>query len=205
MPLSQTRTIQKLRYLTDPLPDDVLVAGPISLTLFASIDQEDTNWIVIIKDVGPDPSIRSARDGEQFIPSNIPEIELTRGWLKASHRTIDRARSKPWKPWHKLTREAQIPVTPGEINEYQIQILATANLFKKGHRICLEIACLDVPTGVSGSTNVEYIPYHICSSKTVCHKIYHSEKYPSNLLVPIVPQSFCDEHNSWQNQKSKLT
>ena len=48
MPPTQTKTIQKLRYLTDPLPDDVLVAGPISLKLFAAIDQDDTNWFVAI-------------------------------------------------------------------------------------------------------------------------------------------------------------
>ena len=35
MPPSQTNVVQKLRYLTDPLPDDVLLAGPIVLNLFA--------------------------------------------------------------------------------------------------------------------------------------------------------------------------
>ena len=54
MPPTQTNTVQSLRYLTDPLPDDVLVAGPAVLNLFAAIDQDDTNWIVILKDVGPD-------------------------------------------------------------------------------------------------------------------------------------------------------
>ncbi len=35
MPPSQTTTIQRLRYMTDPLPNDVLVAGPIVVTLYA--------------------------------------------------------------------------------------------------------------------------------------------------------------------------
>jgi predicted acyl esterase len=186
MPLTQTNTIQKLRYMTDPLPEDILIAGSISLTLYASIDQEDTNWIVILKDVGPDVSVQTAREGEAAVPASLPERELTRGWLKASHRALDPKRSKPWKPWHPLTREAQKPVVPGEINEYAIEILSTANLFRKGHRICLDITCLDAPTGTAGATNVEYIPYHICSSKTVAHKIYHNEKYPSHLLLPII-------------------
>ena len=56
------------------------------------------------------------------------------------------------------------------IEEYAIEILATANLFRKGHRICLEIASLDLPTGVAGATNTEYIPYHICSHETTLHK-----------------------------------
>jgi len=158
MPPTQTMKIERLRYMTGPLPEDTLVIGPISLTLYASIDQEDTNWIVILKDVGPDVSVRTAREGERSVPGNLPERELTRGWLKASHRALDPKRSKPWAPWHRLTREAQKPVVPGEVNEYQIEILSTANLFEKGHRICLDITSLDLSTGVAGETNVEYIP-----------------------------------------------
>ena len=189
MPPTQTNKIQRLRFLTEPLPKDTLVAGPIALTLYASLDQDDTNWLVILKDVGPDESVRTAREGELEIPTNLPERELTRGWLKASLRELDPQRSKPWKPWQKLTRESRKPVVPGEINEYQIEIMSTANLFKKGHRICLEITSLDLPTGMAGATNVEYIPYHIGSSKTVLHKIYHNAKYPSQLLLPIIPEN----------------
>jgi len=188
MPPTQTMKIERLRYMTDPLPEDTLVIGPISLTLYASIDQEDTNWIVILKDVGPDVSVRTAREGERFVPKNLPERELTRGWLKASHRALDPKRSKPWAPWHPLTMEAQKPVVPGEVNEYQIEILSTANLFEKGHRICLDITSLDLATGVAGETNVEYIANHVCSSKTVLHKIYHNAEYPSHLLLPIIPE-----------------
>ena len=53
MPPTQTNRIAGLRYLSDPLPRDLLVAGPIVLNLFAAIDQEDTNWIIILKDVRP--------------------------------------------------------------------------------------------------------------------------------------------------------
>ncbi len=76
--------------MTDPLPDDVLVAGPIVVTLYAAIDQDDTNWIAILKDVGPDVSVMSVREGEREIPKNLHEREITRGWLKASHRAVDR-------------------------------------------------------------------------------------------------------------------
>jgi predicted acyl esterase len=81
MPPSQTRTVQRLRYMSDPLPKDTLIAGPSALYLHAAIDQEDTNWIVILKDVGPDVSVRTAREGENEVPDRLPERELTRGWL----------------------------------------------------------------------------------------------------------------------------
>jgi hypothetical protein len=39
------------------------------------------------------------------------------------------------------------------------------------------------------ATNVEYIPYHICSSKTVLHKIYHDPAHPSHLLLLVIPNA----------------
>ena len=187
MPASQTSRIQRLRYMSEPLAEDVTIAGPSVLNLYAAIDQDDTNWIVILKDVGPDVGVQTAREGERDVTPGLHERELTRGWLKASHRAIDATRSLPGRPWHPLTRAAQKPVVPGEINEYAIEIMATANQFKRGHRICVEITSLDVGTGVGSATNVEYIPYHICSSKTVLHKVYHDPQHPSHLLLPVIP------------------
>jgi uncharacterized protein len=188
MPPTQTNTVQRLRYMTDPLATDVLIAGPAVLNLFAAVDQDDTNWFITLKDIGPDVSIRTVRDGEREMPTDLPEREVTRGWLKASHRAVDPKRSKPWRPWHPLTREAQRKVVPGDIVEYAIEIMATANLFRRGHRICLEIASADMPTGVGGATNAEYVPNHIVSSRMTLHKIYHDAKCPSHLLLPIIPQ-----------------
>src|SRR5208337_4177949 len=141
---------------------DLTIAGASVLNLYAAIDQDDTNWIVILKDVGPDVGVQSAREGERDIPG---------------------------RPWHPLTRAAQRPVAPGEINEYAIEIMATANQFRRGHRICVEITSLDLATGVGGATNVEYIPYHICSSRTVLHSIFHDPAHPSHLLLPVIPEA----------------
>lgn len=187
MPLTKTNKIARLRYMTEPLPCDMLIAGPSELVIYADIDQEDTNWIAVLKDVGPDVSVRSAREGERDVPSDLKERELTRGWLKASHRAVDESRSRPGRPWHPLTREARKMVTPGKIEEYRIEILATANVFKQGHRICVDITAMDTPTGIGGATNAEYVPYHICSSKTVVHRIHQGPNHPSHLLLPIVP------------------
>ena len=71
--------------------------------------------------------------------------------------------------------------------EYVIEVMATANMFRAGHRIAIDIMAMDVPTGVGGATNVEYAPYHICSSETVLHRIYHDAERPSHVLLPVVP------------------
>ncbi|MFF3503431.1 CocE/NonD family hydrolase [Streptomyces sp. NPDC003247] len=188
MPLTHTRQVSSLRYLSEPLTEDLTIAGPAVLKLFAAIDQEDTNWIVTLSDVGPDPSVRTVREGERDLDPDLPQRELTRGWLKASNRALDPDRSTEWKPFHKLTRAARQPVEPGEVVEYDIEILATANEFRRGHRICLEISSMDVPTGVAGSTNAEYVPYHVCSARTTLHHVHHNTRYPSRLLLPVVPR-----------------
>jgi uncharacterized protein len=187
MPLTKTMKVERLRYLSEPLPDDTLIVGPCKLTIHAALDKDDTNWIVALSDVGPDVSVRTQREGERFVPQDLPERELTRGWLKASLRELDPVRSTEQVPFHKLTREAQKPVIPGEINEYQIEILSTANMFLKGHRICVDIMSLDLPTGTAGLSNIEYIGNHVCSSKAVTHSVYHNAEYPSHLLLPIIP------------------
>ena len=185
MPLSQTRKVQMLVYMTDPLPDDLEITGPLSLHFWAEIDQEDTNWIIILKDLGPDVSVQTAREGEMERPP-VFEREVTRGWLKASHRALDEERSLPGQPYHPFTQSAQEPVKPVEINRYDVEIAPTSNLFKRDHRICLEITAMDVPSGVAGDSAVEYIPYHLCSSKIVVHKIYRCQKYASYLLLPVI-------------------
>ena len=130
----------------------------------------------------------SVREGERELPDDLPEREVTRGWLKASLRAT---RSEALEAVEALApadaRQRASRSCRARSTNTQIEIMATANLFRKGHRICLEIASLDLPTGVAGATNAEYVPYHICSSKTVLHKIYHDASRPSHLLLPVIP------------------
>ena len=188
MPPTQTRNVASLRYLSEPLGHDLIVAGPPVLHLHAAIDGEDTNWFVALKDVGPGAFPLTAREGERELPPGLPERELTRGWLKASNRALDPKRSTPERPFHRLTRTAARPVVPGEVTEYAIDLLPTANLFRPGHRICLELSSMDVPTGVGGATNAEYVPYHICGAETRLHTVYHDTNRPSRLLLPILTE-----------------
>ena len=123
MPPTQTNRIAKLRYLSDPLPEDLLVAGP-SVAQSVRRDRSGRHQLDRQRSRTWDRTCRCARCATASARSrdDLPERELTRGWLKASHRAVDPARSKPWKPWHPLTRKAQKKVVPGEITEYKIEI-----------------------------------------------------------------------------------
>ena len=159
-----------LSYTTEVLKEDTEVIGHIALYLFASISGDDADFIVKVKDVRPDGS----------------ESTLTRGWLKASHRELDMERSKPWQPYHPHRRAE--PVAPGEICEYALAIQPISNLFRKGHRIKLEIWGFDYPSDPVDLTLSWPVWSHLSYEKAVSYKIYHSPKYPSRLLLPIIPK-----------------
>ncbi|MBI2823010.1 MAG: CocE/NonD family hydrolase [Acidobacteria bacterium] len=173
-PPDETAEIASVQYQSDVLKSDMEVTGPMALYLHASIDQEDTNWIVSLRDVAPDGL----------------EKEMTKGFLKASHRAVDRGKSKPWQPYHPHLKPE--PVVPGTIYEYAIEISPTAYVFKAGHRLKLLILSMDHPKArdwklAPATLGASHMPWHICSSRTTLHRIYHDLEHPSALLLPVIP------------------
>lgn len=156
-----------LKYSTSPLEKDIEIIGPIVLSLQASLDSNDGDFICVLKDVSP--------DGSGF--------NLTRGWLRASHRELDENESKPWKPYHVHTNPK--PVLPGEVIEYAIEIQPIANLFKANHRIQLEIWPCDYPAEPYYDWTLFWgVTHHIPYGKPVTYKIYHTPQHLSYLLLP---------------------
>lgn len=168
-PPEEANQIQSVKYLTPVLPKDLEITGPIAFYFYASIDQEDTNWFISLKDV--------AETGR--------EVELTKGHLKASHRALDLEKSKPYLPYHPHVNPEK--VTPGKVYEYAIGLAPTCNVFRAGHQIKLEITSMDFGRGDIALTISAHYPYHLCSSKTTLHKIYHDPERPSHLLLPVIP------------------
>jgi predicted acyl esterase len=164
-PLHLSNKRDSVKYLSPALPADLEVIGPAALNLFASIDQDDTNWIVKLSDAAP--------TGKDSV--------VAKGWLKASHRALDSAKSGPGSPYHPHTRVE--PVRPGEINEYSIGLGNIVNVFKAGHRIKLEIESLESPR--DPEIQIHYHP-HLNSSKTTLHKIYRNRDYRSHLILPVI-------------------
>jgi predicted acyl esterase len=167
-PLHLSLKKDSVRYVTPPLPEDLQVIGPAALYFYASIDQDDTNWIVKLFDLDEKGS----------------EVRyLGTSYLKASHRAVDKSMSKPYAPWHPHTKESIEVIKPGEIYEYAIELLPIGNVFKAGHRIKLEIFSME--HGKDPEMIDHYHP-HVCSSKTTVHKIYRDKEHQSHLLLPII-------------------
>jgi uncharacterized protein len=166
-PLNVTSEVKSLKYTTAALAKDTTVIGPFAVNWHAAIDQEDTTWSVRFRDLD---------EHGQVVPVCPPQqLDLSdRTWIRASYRTLDEKRSKPYKPWHTNKRD---PCKPGEIYNNSLYLDTIAHVFKAGHRMQIEFCCMDAVPGYM----------HMCNSKTVCHKIYHDSVHPSYLLMPFIP------------------
>lgn len=161
-----------LTFTSDPLPDDVEIAGPILLVLYAATSNTDTDFIVKLADQKPAGEIDRVHDIQPR------SITVTKGWLRASHREIDRNRSLENAPWYAHT--APEPIEPGRIYEYEIAIMPTAYRFKKGCRIRLELANGD-------SQLTEFVFQHdYTPDKVGSDTIWHDSRHPSHLVIPII-------------------
>jgi putative CocE/NonD family hydrolase len=161
-----------LTFTSDPLAADVEVTGPIVLKLFASSTAIDTQFIVKLSDQHPQDAAARAK-GEQ--PAFTP---VSKGWLKASHREKDDARSTPTRPFYTHTNPQ--PIVPGEIYQFDIEVLPVAYVFKTGHRIRLELANGDSPV----TDGVFSHPYHPSLMGT--DTIHHDAARASCILLPVV-------------------
>jgi uncharacterized protein len=90
------------------------------------------------------------------------------------------ARSTPLRPFYTHTNPQ--PLTPGEIYEFEIEVLPCAYVFKQGHRIRLEIA-----NGDSALTDAVFThPYHPTLIGT--DTIHHDAAHASCIMLPVVPK-----------------
>lgn len=81
-------------------------------------------------------------------------------------------------------------IEPDRVYEYRILVGSTANVFKAGHRIRVEISSSNFPTfdrnSNSGKPLVETSPADwFVATQTV----FHDNRYPSQLVLPIIPQA----------------
>jgi len=78
-------------------------------------------------------------------------------------------------------------LTPGSIERYEIDLWVTSNLFKKGHRIRVEISSSNFPrfdrnpnSGLPFGADTELL--------AATQTIYHNTEHPSHILLPVIPR-----------------
>ena len=78
------------------------------------------------------------------------------------------------------------PITPGAVEEYTIDLVATSNVFKAGHRIRLEISSSNFPR-FDRNFNTTGHPWAATECVPALQTIHHDGQYPSRIRLPIIP------------------
>jgi putative CocE/NonD family hydrolase len=81
----------------------------------------------------------------------------------------------------------------GEVYELCIDLWATANRFKAGHRIRLEVSSSNFPRFDRNTNTGGAIAQEDHTARVVaCNTIYHDQDRRSHLLLPVVPKELTD-------------
>jgi putative CocE/NonD family hydrolase len=111
-----------LVYTSEPLAEDYTVLGPVHATLFATTSATDTDFVARLVDVHPDGRAVGLADG--IVRASARESYPAPGVVS------------PVPP---------SPVEPGRVYEFCVDLWATGNTFKVGHRLRVEVTSSSHP------------------------------------------------------------
>lgn len=159
VPLSARNDL--LVFQTEPLQEDIEVTGELEVKLFASSSAVDTDFTAKLIDVYPPSS-----DWPGGFDLNIGD-GIVRGRFRES-----------------LEKEKLI--TPGEVYEFSIKLYPTSNVFKKGHRIRVDISSSNFPRfDVNPNTGEPLNRQRKTAVAT--QTIFHDINHPSRIILPVIP------------------
>ncbi len=154
----------QLLYRTAPAEDTSVVAGPLVATLHATVPAGDAELVVRVGTEDPDGNVSW----------------MQRGYLKASHRSVDEARSwfdgdVMYRPWHPHTNPQLTPST--EPVQLDVEVWPVGFVVRPGHRIVMTVAAAPIQEGFN-----TFQPRTAPQPVT----IHRGPQYPTNLLVPLL-------------------
>jgi putative CocE/NonD family hydrolase len=155
-----------LTLATDVLGEDLTITGMITAKLFASTSGGDADWVVKLIDVYPET------DPSGPVPAGY-ELMIAGDVFRARFR---KSMEKP---------EALVP---GKVEEYTIDLHTQDHVFKKGHRIMVQVQSTWFP--IIDRNPQTWVP-NIFEAKegdfqAAEQKIYRSGGRASCILLPVV-------------------
>ena len=150
-----------LVFETEPLVADVEVTGVIEANLWISSDAVDTDFTIKLIDVYP-PS--------EAYPEGYA-LNLADGIMRCRYR----------ESWSDPTL-----MTPGQVYPIKVAAFPTSNLFKRGHRIRLDVSSSNFPhfdvnpnTGAPEGTGLV--------RRVARNTVYMDSSRPSHVVLPLIP------------------
>jgi uncharacterized protein len=130
-------------FLTEPLKKSTEITGPIAAKLWVSSATEDADLFLVVRAFSPDMKelvFQGALD---------PHTPLAQGWLRVSHRKLDKKLTLPYRPYH--THDEEQKLKKGEIVECDVEVWPTCIVVPAGYRLALTVRGKDyVYPGGSG-------------------------------------------------------
>lgn len=182
---------EPLTFFSPPLQHDTEITGPLAAKIFASSSTTDIDLFVTLQAFAPDE-----REVE-FQGTVDPHTPLAQGWLRASHRKLDKVRSLPYRPYH--THDEIQLLDPEAVYELDVEILPTNILLPKGFRLAFQISGKDFErprppdqpheawvsrgSGPWLHTHAADRPKDVFGGSTT---IFTGGKTPSYILLPII-------------------
>lgn len=148
-----------LVFQSDPLPRDVEVTGPVTVTLFVSSDAPDTDVTAKLIDVYP------------------PSADYPHGFAMNLTDSILRLR-------YRNGRSAE-PLKPGGVYECAMPLYPTANLFRAGHRIRLDVSSSNFPRFDVNPNTGEPL-WTSTVSRVAVNAVHHDADHPSRVTLPLI-------------------
>ena len=156
-----------LSYASDPLDEDLVVAGSMTVKLFGATSGTDCDWIARLIDVYPENYAKdAAMGGYQLLIAGEP--------VRARFR---KSLEKP---------EA---VKPNEVEPYTIELNWGHHRFRKGHRVMVQVSSSWFP--VIDRNPQKFVPniYEAedADFQKTRQRVYRSPKFPSHVALQTLP------------------
>lgn len=152
---------KSLSYLTEPLTADTTMIGSGSIDLWLRSDAPDTDLQVTLTEVRPDGK----------------ETYVQTGWLRASVRALDPARSTELQPRITMLERDAAPLPPGTFTPVRIELYPFAHAFRAGSQVRIIITA---PGGDRFRWGFQTLP------GTQTNEIARSVGRPSSVVLPVV-------------------
>ena len=164
-----------LTWQTEDLSEDVTLAGQVTAKLFASTSGTDSDWIVKLIDV---------------YPQKYPDDWKLSGFELMISDEIFRGR-------YYNSFEKPEPLKPGEVTPFTIDLHTADHVFKKGHRIMVQVQSTWFP--LYDRNPQKFIP-NIFEAKDSDYQkatqhVYRSKRFPSSVEIMTLPQSAASAGN----------
>ena len=155
-----------LTWQTDTLTEDITVTGNPLAKFFASTSGSDADWVVKLIDVYPQEYKKELKmSGYELMIAD----DVLRGRFRKSFSNPE-------------------PITPGKVEEYTIDLHGVDHVFKKGHRIMVQIQSTWFP--IIDRNPQKYVP-NIFEAKerdyqSATQKVFHTVSFPSCISLPVM-------------------